>query len=200
MSVTPLTWVRLEPMDLEELLEHEDGEVVPQSAGVYAWRLSFVPPPDIVHSGSQLEEWVNRVCTRRTSVISETRISSSAFAAVRVGGIQLTENKQGFLRKLCKDPRGRSFLLQYLSNLGHMAPVLYVGQTDGLSGRARKHLQYKTDFANILRRDYRLSFDDLVYEYCEVPLGSQKNSDSMLTLLEMLAQRSLCPPGVTRSG
>jgi len=120
---------------------------------------------------------------------------------VTIGGLDLTEEKHKTLRKLAHTDTGRRVLAQYVSSLSLLSPVLYVGMAENLSVRLKQHLSGLTDFAHQIEEIYPFGFENLTFQYC--PVISSVPTDKLqpvLTLLEMILQRSVSPPGVVRPG
>ena len=129
------------------------------------------------------------------------KIAPTISVDLTIGGLDLTEEKRRTLRKLANNDTGRKVLAEYVSSLSLLSPILYVGMADNLSVRLRQHLSGLTDFAHQLDQTYPFGFENLTFQYC--PVISTVPTDKLqpvLTLLEMILQRSVSPPGVVRHG
>ena len=199
--MSEFVWYRLESDSYAEVLTESDGTIITEDPGIYAWRLSFSYPDGVLSSSQSMQQWIQRICRRPSLKCKNGKIAPTISVDLTIGGLDLTEEKRRTLRKLANNDTGRKVLAEYVSSLSLLSPILYVGMADNLSVRLRQHLSGLTDFAHQLDQTYPFGFENLTFQYC--PVISTVPTDKLqpvLTLLEMILQRSVSPPGVVRHG
>lgn len=194
------TWYQLDSDSFPEVLAEKDGTVITDRPGVYAWRLAFTFPDDVLHSSQAMQAWIEKICIRPSAKLKNGRITTSISTDLTIGGVGLTKEKHRTVEKLSSTKNGRAILASYVASLHAFSPVLYVGMAENLSVRLKQHLNGQTDFANQINNTYPFGFDDLTFYYCPIGDSPSDKHQKVLTLLEMIFQRSVSPPGVTRAG
>lgn len=199
--MTEFNWCQLESDSFAEVLTESDGTMITEDPGIYAWRLSFTYPDSVLSSSQSMQQWIHRICRRPSLKYKNGKIAPSISVDLTIGGLDLTEEKRKTLSRLAHNDTGRRVLAEYVSSLSFLSPILYVGMAENLSVRLRQHLSGLTDFAHQLDQIYPFGFENLTFQYC--PVISTVPTDKLqpvLTLLEMILQRSVSPPGVVRPG
>lgn len=193
-------WVTVQSTDLIEAMATRNFDIVPAVPGLYAWRLSLIPTHDVTTSASASRGWLETIANRVSGAFSARRVTTNTTALFSFGGGGLTDEKRQTLERYAKSRAIRSEIVRFATSLHDIAAPLYIGQASDLQVRLRQHLRGETDFAETLRDDYRLTFEDLYFEYYAVAESKSHVYSDYLELLELLAHRVVAPLGVKRSG
>jgi len=197
--MTPWKWNALDLSGSREC----SFEDVPESAGIYIWRLKVAPQINPAAPIATFLQTLEQQLERPSAVLPQREFPTARLGEISIGGGRLTEEKREFLRSNYGHQFARDNLAAFCCNLEQFSPVIYVGKAINLRERLRSHHRGQTDLKeyimNTLRRDWRdmsVSFMCLPPDHCEAP----ETTNQLLAALEMISQLALAPHGVRRMG
>lgn len=181
-------------------------DLVTPCEAIYLWRRCIVAPPRALQSRTPFMEWIDRTARIHFGVISQVALSHYINVdRLTVGGGNLSPDKVKTLKQWASQAEGRRLLAKFLSSTSQFLPPLYVGETINMAERAVQHVRYDTLFAEKLRDEIKLGWEDVaLHYYCLGPQRNDSDDDvtrkSRRTLMEMILSRVGVAGCVTRLG
>ena len=199
-----LVWKAIHAVELIDAIEANTLEqLVPKKPAVYMWRRRLLAPSSCLSSADACHDWVRDMVSVPAATVSPRRLSHCVWTnGLRIGGGELTHEKQRTLRSVSIQPSQRRLLADYVEALTEFTAPIYVGQTVDLRHRVTTHLKGDTGLSEYVETQLGLSWNELDLRYLTLS-GSTDLSDQarqLLELLELVTQRVLAPFGTERPG
>jgi hypothetical protein len=177
---------------------------VPNSPGVYVWRLKCGEELDPSLPMSEFLDKLQRNLERPSGLLPTTQLGTTVrIGEIAIGGGQLTTEKVKFLTDQFGNANARRALAGYCHALDRFAPILYIGKSMHLKTRLADHVNGQTDLKEYVYGSLKRQWRDLAVSYLLLPselVVDRDRADQLLSTLEMIAQLVLAPHGVRRRG
>lgn len=181
------------------------GDLLDDCQAIYAWRRRVTPPDLCLASPQEFMEWLEAAAAVPYAILDRQELAHFiTMQGLEVGGGYLTDDKKQTLAGFLQTAKNRRYMSVFLASLGQLIPPLYVGETNNLRERARKHIAGDTDFGQLVGGKLKITWADLDLWYWPLAPASEMDDNVAAkrrrTMFELLVTRFTVAGCVSRPG
>jgi len=160
------------------------GEILPNVAGVYAWKLNPISRALVPADYDGILKQLLHVMSLPLGRVESKHLSHSLAIGIEIRGQKLEGDKLDAIREWLKDIDNAAWMIKYLSQIDQHMPALYVGNTNSIVKRVSQHLSETNGFGKRVALHRRLNWRDMTFYWLELPGASKP----VLESIEMITQ------------